>query len=206
MKNVKGMKAKSFAGSIARRLLVIMMTVSVLLGSQISVGSVFACEDCCSDNGYPPEAEDYMWDDWVDWEDEDYYECWDENDRYCWEYGPDGFIDYVSEGVIRNDIFEFAPETPIVSSDNAFLKTAVHNYGRRHVDTVGVVVYDAWGDVVISEMEDCDRGESTFYIFYDLNDELLTSLDSDTDYQYAFYIYYEGNFYTHSMGYFHTNK
>ena len=116
MKNVKGMKAKSFAGSIARRLLVIMMTVSVLLGSQIPVGSVFACDD-------------YMWDDWecddwVDWEDEDYYECWDENDRYCWEYGPDGFIDYVSEGVIRNDIFEFAPETPIVSSDNAFLKTA----------------------------------------------------------------------------------
>jgi hypothetical protein len=193
MKNIKGMKAAGFAGSIAGRLLVIMMTLSVILGSGFQGGSVFACEDCCGDNGYPPEAEDIMWDEADYWEDD--YDC----------YEMDGFIDYPSEGVIRNDIFEFVPETPVVSSDNAFLKTAVHNYGRRHVDTVGLVLYDEWGDVIISEMETCDRGEGTFYIFYDLNEELYTYLDPSTDYQYAFYIEYDGEFYTHEMGYFRTN-
>ena len=166
-------RKSSTASAVFKRLFMIMMTFSVLLAAHIPITGVYACDDI------------YFYDD----------------DEY-WDYEMDGFIDYVSEGSIRRDIFDFEPEAPVLSAGNAFLKTAVHNYGKRHVDTVGIVVYDECGHIAVSEMEDCDRNESTFYIFYDLNEELYTFLTPGEEYHYAFYIDYEGEFYTHELVYF----
>lgn len=167
--------------AVFKRLFIVMMTFSVLLAAHIPMAGVYACDDI------------YFYD--------DYGYCIDDYGEY-WDYEMDGFIDYVSEGIIRRDIFDFEPEVPVLSAGNAFLKTAVHNYGKRHVDTVGIVVYDECGNIVVSEVEDCDRNESTFYIFYDLNEELYTYLTPGEGYSYAFYIDYEGEFYTHELVYF----
>ena len=91
--------------------------------------------------------------------------------------------------------FTASMSTPVVSKNNATIKTTFMNPDRVHVKKVGCNIYDAKGKLIKSHTEDCSRPESKFYVWYDINEELGLTLKSNTTYKYDFFIIHNGDTY-----------
>ena len=88
--------------------------------------------------------------------------------------------------------FSFMIQPVQAGSTNATIYTKVNNPDRVHVQQVGCNIYDSSGKLIKSTTEKCSRKESVFNIWYDLNSELGLTLSSKTNYQYEFFIDYNG--------------
>lgn len=75
---------------------------------------------------------------------------------------------------------------------NAVIHTKVNNPEKLNVKTVGCYIYDGNDNLIKRHEESCQRNESRFNIWYDLNDEVDVTLTPGTRYSYQFYVIYDG--------------
>lgn len=101
--------------------------------------------------------------------------------------------------------FSFSLDPVQTGTNNAVIRTTVSNPGRIHVTEVGCYLYDADGNLIKRHTESCSRQESTFYIWYDIADELGLTLSGGTTYYYQIFAVYDGYEYLTDTGSFTTN-
>ena len=87
---------------------------------------------------------------------------------------------------------------------NALPHAYVKNPERLNVRQVGCYLWDENGSLLTRHDENCDRSESKFNMWYDINAELGITLEPGTTYQYQFYVVYDGVEYDGSVESFTT--
>lgn len=124
---------------------------------------------------------------------------------WYWRWSGAGSSDSGSSAKKSDPGFSFSLNPVQTSANNAVIKTTVSNPSRIKVTQVGCYIYDANGKQIKRHTESCKRSESTFYIWYDIAEELGITLNSSTTYQYKIFVVYNGQEYLTQTGSFTTN-
>ncbi|MGI6011326.1 MAG: hypothetical protein ACOX8H_07515 [Ruminococcus sp.] len=86
-------------------------------------------------------------------------------------------------------------QTPQIHETTAVVSAKVDNPRRKEVKQVGCYLLDADGNLIKKHVENCQRPESRFNMWYDIQGELGIALTPGTTYQYQFFVVENGQEY-----------
>ncbi|MGI6007426.1 MAG: hypothetical protein ACOX8E_08055 [Ruminococcus sp.] len=79
-------------------------------------------------------------------------------------------------------------QKPQVQETTAVISAKVDNPDGKTVRQVGCSLWDAGGNLIKKHVENCQRSESRFNMWYDIQEELGITLTPGTTYQYQFFV------------------
>lgn len=83
-------------------------------------------------------------------------------------------------------------DQPQIQETTAVLSAKVDNPARYQVAQVGCYLWDANDTLLTRHVEDCQRPESRFNMWYDVQGELGIALTPGTTYKYQFFVMQDG--------------
>lgn len=95
-------------------------------------------------------------------------------------------------------------QEPQIQETTAVLSAKVDNPGRVNVSQVGCYLWDAKDALIKRHVENCQRPESRFNMWYDVQGELGVALTAGTTYKYQFFVVQDGKEYPGTIQTFTT--
>lgn len=95
-------------------------------------------------------------------------------------------------------------DAPQVQEANATVSAQVDNPNRVCVNQVGISLWDSNGNLLMKHTEDCQRPESRFNMWYDIQNELGITLEPGNTYTYQFFVVQNGQEYPGNVESFTT--